>query len=632
MSITRQLGKNTLGSGEKMTVHMKTYDRSTHDLSFAWRSTMGVGTLVPAMKLLALPGDTFDIDIDSLVFTNPTIGPLFGQFKMQVDVFTCPIRLYIAQLHNNTLGVAQNMQLVKLPKWTTTLDPSMNPTKDNKFVAINPSSILAYLGKRGYKYEPSGEVAETSNLTPLLAYWDIYANYYANKQEKNFYSINYENTLVKSHTGTYKFATGTGNLMIDSAIEISFETVAQANSNDFVIVTEDNTNIVYDDIKEYTTRSQLSTKITLTFTKEYNGIRRTNRIKNVYLKSQYGLKVVSWELECLNKIREDLLSKGKSEYLIISEAGKGTNPIENILNYEIDGDKPKMHSSYVQSGLGLKTYQNDIFTNYVSNEKYNFINQKGKVMVTDSSFTINALNLSQKIYNLQNRLAASSGTYKDWIEVGYTQDYGLRTETPLYEGGMSDMIVFESVVNTAESEGNPLGVLGGKGTLQGNKKGGKLHINVDEPSYIIGIVSITPIVDYSEGNDFDMSIDNFGELHIPEMDGIGYEDIKTRQVAYWADDNASYAKTTAWQNYMTNYNKVYADFAINGDMAHMCLNRYFDTGEYNNNQANTSTYINPSMYNYMFAVRDLTAMNFQVQIGWGIQARRKMSARQIPTV
>ena len=111
-----KIGKNTLGDNNKMSVTLKEYGRSTHDLSYAWRSTMGVGSLVPFMKVLALPGDTININLDTKILTHPTIGPLFGSFKFQADIFTCPIRLYNAQLHNNKLGIGMDMKKVKLPK------------------------------------------------------------------------------------------------------------------------------------------------------------------------------------------------------------------------------------------------------------------------------------------------------------------------------------------------------------------------------------------------------------------------------------------------------------------------------------------------------------------------------------
>ena len=98
-----------------MKVELHNYERSTHDLGYIWRSTMSAGTLVPFMTQVALPGDTFDITLDAFVNTHPTVGPLFGSFKMQLDIFQCPIRLYQGQLHNNKLGIGMNMASVKLP-------------------------------------------------------------------------------------------------------------------------------------------------------------------------------------------------------------------------------------------------------------------------------------------------------------------------------------------------------------------------------------------------------------------------------------------------------------------------------------------------------------------------------------
>ena len=50
MNLTKSIGKNTLGGGKKMNVDLKTYNRSTHDLSYIWRSSMAAGTLVPFCK------------------------------------------------------------------------------------------------------------------------------------------------------------------------------------------------------------------------------------------------------------------------------------------------------------------------------------------------------------------------------------------------------------------------------------------------------------------------------------------------------------------------------------------------------------------------------------------------------
>ena len=148
-TIKRNIGKNTLGDTDKMSVHMKTYNRSTHDLSFLWRNTRSPGTLVPFMCEVALTGDTWDINLNADVMTHPTVGPLFGSFKLQNDVFVCPIRLYNSYLHNNKLGVGLKISDIKLPQIDMIFGSESNADDNNEFKQINPSCLLAYLGLRG---------------------------------------------------------------------------------------------------------------------------------------------------------------------------------------------------------------------------------------------------------------------------------------------------------------------------------------------------------------------------------------------------------------------------------------------------------------------------------------------------
>ena len=111
MAIKADIVKNTLGGRKKMEVYMHEYNRSTHDLSYTWRNTQSVGTLVPFICEVALPGDTWYIKLRTQMLTHPTMGPLFGSFKQQNDIFLCPIRLYNALLHNNTLNIGMDNKL-----------------------------------------------------------------------------------------------------------------------------------------------------------------------------------------------------------------------------------------------------------------------------------------------------------------------------------------------------------------------------------------------------------------------------------------------------------------------------------------------------------------------------------------
>ena len=166
---------------------------STHDLSTIFRNTQSAGTLVPNLVLLAQKGDTIDIDIESHVLTHPTVGPLFGSFKHENHIFSVPIRLYNSWLHNNRTKIGLNMSDIKLPQLSIKINKTKdNPTPDNQWSQINPSCLLAYLGIRGYAYSTTTsnqEVTVQKMAVPLLGYFDIFKNYYANTQEENFYII-----------------------------------------------------------------------------------------------------------------------------------------------------------------------------------------------------------------------------------------------------------------------------------------------------------------------------------------------------------------------------------------------------------------------------------------------------------
>ena len=75
-------------------------------------------------------------------------------------------------------------------------------------------------------------------------------------------------------------------------------------------------------------------------------------------------------------------------------------------------------------------------------------------------------------------------------------------------------------------------------------------------------------------------------------------------------------KTVAWLNYMTSYNKTYGTFAENGNEAFMVLNRIFEpkNGDFNQDEIDNTTYIDPSKYNYIFAETSAESQNFWAQI------------------
>lgn len=660
MSKTVNIGGDRLGSGNKMNVTMHGYERSTHDLSYLWKSTMSAGTLVPFMSLVALPGDTFDINLDCIVKTLPTIGPLFGSFKVQLDVFSCPIRLYHKALHQNKLNIGMKMNLIQLPQLELNAD-ALNPDSDIPIEQqqINQSSLLAYLGYRGIGYKSNGETSNMSiyrNAIPYLAFWDIFKNYYANKQEENAWVIH-------------------GNIPVLDHVEINGTDYTEYFlTNDlkvYDIIDFAGTNIYPNQISIpiYGGGNQATTMTLEEFINTYN-CSILNSVEGSYYQIQmsstptvnsYGMK---WQFVGINELGYYTATKPQLKSFKLTEIDAVKNlifsqndatpfilnktsiepfclPLKIIPTSTAFGKSNTMFAIFDQEGLPVKTYQSDIFNNWIQQdwiEGNSSIAALTKISTEGGSFTIDTLNLSKKVYDMLNRIALSGGSYQDWIESVYDVPSKWRAETPIYQGGLSKELVFEEIVSLAATENEPLATLAGKGTMSHKHKGGNMVIHCDELSYLIGIVSLTPRVDYSQGNNWDTHLSNLDDFHKPALDGIGYQDLIT-DLMHFADTKFegtipqfnSAGKQPAFLNYMTNFNKSYGNFADERNSMFMTLNRrYSVTGEEGINDL--TTYIDPSKFNYAFANADISAQNFWTQIACNITSRRKMSAKIIPNL
>ena len=356
-------------------------------------------------------------------------------------------------------------------------------------------------------------------------------------------------------------------------------------------------------------------------------------------------KMVSHNLEDLDEIREKILAKaGNLSYNINGDrsnppffqylmTGSLTDPATGT---DTIGTQWKYNDEW---GLVTKTYQSDLCQNWINTEWIdgeNGINQISAVAVTDGQFTIDSLNLAQKVYNMLNRIAVSDGSYRSWLETVYTGGYTERTETPIYCGGSSAEIVFQEVISTAASDQEPLGSLAGRG-LDTNHKGGYVEVRATEPGYLIGITSLTPRLDYTQGNQWDINLKSIDDMHKPALDGIGFQDLSAElllaDTTVFNGDNFKQkfiGKQPAWINYMTNINKAYGNFTTNENF--MILSRQYEYDEATRGIKDLTTYIDPTLYNGIFADQSFNAQNFWVQIGVEIEARRVMSAKIIPNL
>ena len=679
----KTLGGDRIRSESKMEVYLPNFGRSSHNVGKIIRTSQACGTIVPYWCQIGLDGTTFYIDITTKVKTLPTTGPVFGSFKHQIDVFVIPIRLYIAALHNNALGVGLNMSKVLLPQFKVSTAITSIYENDTNRGQVNPSSLLSYLGIKGFGYSKVNSHIRSFPAIFNLAYWDIFKNYYANKQEENAYVITGINHIWKKITAGDGIAWNriwTENLSEEypldptserpNFIKLEFEEkISPEEVNEIQFLTNDP--------ERPTQKINKLTKLGDAFIFERTdpeamGLRKPNdpkRATNIYvyqvkkpIKIAYNLnttennlltmpdnkkiKLTPFPLKNIDEERNKILSApSTSAYIVEGDKmpyGAATKTI-GLPNYDRRGKYNSSNAWYSQAGLAVKTYLSDRFNNWLNTEWIDGttggINSITAVDVSDGKLTMDALILQKKIFNMLNRIAITDGTYQAWREATYGIRSATLPESPIFCGGMQSEIAFDEIVSNSATEEEPLGTLAGRGIATMYKSGRGLKIKCTEPSMIMALGSITPRIDYSQGNKWWTRLKNMDDFHKPTLDAIGFQELIAEEAAAWTteaiDDEEliyqSLGKQPSWIEYTTDVNETYGEFAAGMPLAFMCLNRVY---EENSDQTigNASTYIDPTIYNNIFAESRLSSQNFWVQVAFDVTARRVMSAKQIPNL
>ena len=678
----KTLGGDRLRSESKMEVYLPNFGRSSHNVGKIIRTSQACGTIVPYWCQIGLDGTTFYIDITTKVKTLPTTGPVFGSFKHQIDIFVIPIRLYIAALHNNALGVGLNMSKVLLPCFGVSTAVASIYENDTNRGQVNPSSLLAYLGIKGFGRSKVNSKIRRFPAIFNLAYWDIFKNYYANKQEENAYVVTGINHIWK------KISIGDGVKVLKTwtTNESTEYNINPTTDNPRYIILEFEENVSPEEVNEIKLMTNIPgstqqlnelTRLGDSFVFERTdpealGIREPSQPRkatNVYaykvkktIKIAYNMgavggnpitmpdnqkiKLTPFPLKNIDDERTNILAApSTSAYEINTQKMPYAAAIKTI-SLPSHNRKTKYNSSnswYSQAGLAVKTYLSDRFNNWLNTEWIDGttggINAITAVDVTDGKLTMDALILQKKIFNMLNRVAITDGTYQAWREATYGIRSATLPESPIFCGGMQSEIAFDEIVSNSATDEEPLGTLAGRGIATMYKSGRGLKIKCTEPSMIMALGSITPRIDYSQGNKWWTRLETMDDFHKPTLDAIGFQELITDEAAAWnteLEENftpiyQSLGKQPSWIEYTTDVNETYGEFAAGMPLAFMCLNRVYEEGE-NGEITNASTYIDPTIYNNIFAESRLSSQNFWVQVAFDVTARRVMSAKQIPNL
>lgn len=233
-----------------------------------------------------------------------------------------------------------------------------------------------------------------------------------------------------------------------------------------------------------------------------------------------------------------------------------------------------------------------------------------------------------------------------WLETNMRKGYRLKDiikghydvnvrfdelDMPEFIGGVTQDVMPTMVTQTTEGgEGSPLGSYAGQLSCVGTSKHSIRHY-CDEPGWIIGILSVVPVPNYSQLLPKYFMRDNVLDYYFPEFGHIGYQPITYREVcpiqAKAAGKNLStvFGYQRAWYEYISRVDEVHGQMRTS--LRNFLINRVFDVAP---ELSESFLLVDPSQTNEIFTV---TAENEDVwmgQIYFDYQAKEPIPLYGIP--
>ncbi len=303
------------------------------------------------------------------------------------------------------------------------------------------------------------------------------------------------------------------------------------------------------------------------------------------------------------------------------------------------------------SGLLLRCYQPDYYSNFINESIYNQVTNYGGFVVTqDDGFTINQFRLANKLQKLAERSIIAGNRYGEFIRALFGVKTDDKLDIPEYLGSTSTTMQFNDVAqqqaNTTEydpANGKyPLGQSAGRGLSVDNSR--KFYINATEYGHIFCMFSLVPTPDYYEGISKFLRKLRLSDEFNPQLDRLGwqalydYEYNAVRSEGVWEDGNdpftSALAYQPAWLEYMTRTNELHGEFATT--LNFWTIGRTFnrDTSGLGGDafSVTPSAYIFPNDFSVPFVDESLTAQNFLVQCKFDIFAKRPISKKLMPNL
>lgn len=321
---------------------------------------------------------------------------------------------------------------------------------------------------------------------------------------------------------------------------------------------------------------------------------------------------------------------------------------------------------FTHYGLLRRTYHNDFFNSFITNENVDLMRNHSRVQVSANGnsyeFNMEQVSLANRNWRFATRSLLWGNSWSEYNKAHYGTNVLIPYGKPQFLGAVSSEVVFQDVqnltqvgdnqTNTIQSNNN-LGARAGIafGRLTKGGKGNFVEFNSKEEGYVMVLLSIIPDVDYFQGIDPMYFKTNLRHSWSPEYNSVGMQDFMSSWMTAvppknmsdgntesWQEFNVGVRKVPIWYEYMAKYNQLHGDFTELNYLRSWTFSRPFNnlsTLFAGNAEATESdfdlydtTYVLPELHNFIFA-NNLGVDNFQIQVAWDCKASMMLDKQVI---
>lgn len=243
-----------------------------------------------------------------------------------------------------------------------------------------------------------------------------------------------------------------------------------------------------------------------------------------------------------------------------------------------------------------------------------------------TGITINQLRESIVLQQFYEKMARGGSRYTEYLQTIFgTSPSDARLQRPEYIGGMKEPVVISEILQTSQDDGNsPQGNMSGHGLTYG--KTNTVSKEIQEPGYIIGLMSIMPKPSYFQGMPKQFSRRTRFDFLIPQFAHLGEQPVTNGELFYGLSNSNSNDETFGYQERYAEYryipSTIHGSFREEG-MFNWHLSRYFgNTPTLSSEFLRVDKELND--LNRIFSVQGIDNDPFWIQMLFKVYAKRPL--------